>query len=145
MPFVLINTTITSVEVCTQTILPGKVFSVLLYYILSMYQSAFNLVFLVQVQPPAALLQSSPCITEFLEWNQARTLLCYIAAVFFHRKLGKNIIFINFRARILNRCFITLSSTELPNERTAINVRTDKTAWSADDCQILENYLFEFS
>lgn len=64
---------------------------------------------------------------------------------FFHRKLGKNIIFINFRARILNRCFITLSSTEFPNERTAINVRTDKTAWSANDCQILENYLFEFS
>lgn len=26
----------------------------------------------------------------------------------------------------------------------AINFRTDKTAWSADDCQILENYLWIF-
>lgn len=99
MPFVLINTTITSVEVCTQTILPGKVFSVLLYYILSMYQSAFNLVFLVQVQPPAALLQSSPCITEFLEWNQARTLLCYIAAVFFPQKIRKKYNFHQFQGK----------------------------------------------
>lgn len=45
---------------------------------------------------------------------------------------------------ILNRCFITLSSIEFPDKRTAINVRTDKTAWNADDCQNRENYLFQF-
>lgn len=46
---------------------------------------------------------------------------------------------------ILNRCFIIVSSIEFPDKRTAINVRTDKTAWSADDCQNRENDLFEFS
>ena len=115
-----------------------------------MYQRAFNLVFLLQIQSPAALLQSSPCITAFLEWNQGRTLLCVslfkLYCSCFSEKYEKNpIIFINFRARILSSRFITLSSTEFPNERTAINVRTDKAAWSADDCQILENYLSEFS